>query len=197
MSFYPAAIQKRLSRTENAGPVDNACASGRAASFLCGCPVEFAVRLGEDGKTIKAAAFKSKGCGYMIAAADVLTEAIKARQLGELHSLDHDELYAAIESTLIPFPAERRQCAEVCIEALRTTFANLRAKQIKEFAGEKALVCTCFGVLEETIAVLISESGLKTTDEVAAICNAGSGCGSCRMLIQEMLDAEQESRLNR
>ncbi|HRI04493.1 MAG TPA: iron-sulfur cluster assembly scaffold protein [Pyrinomonadaceae bacterium] len=195
MSLYPAAIQLRLNQSQNAGAIENARACGRSASFLCGCSVGFSVKLGEDRKTIEAAAFNSNGCGYMIAAADVLAGTLNGKPLRDLHSLDGDELFAAVENKLIPFPAERRQCADVCIEALRATFADLRARRCEEFAGEKALVCTCFGVLEETIASHISERSLKTTDEVAAICNAGDGCGSCRMLIQEMLDARREDSL--
>lgn len=194
MSFYPAKIEQRLNRPHNAWAIESASAYGRSASFLCGCSVGFAVRLGEDDKTIEAAAFNSNGCGYMVAAADVLAEMTSGKQLGDLHSLDHGELMAAVENKLIPFPAERQQCADVCIEALRATFVNLRAKRREEFAGEKALVCTCFGVLEETIATHISDRSLETIDQVVAICNAGSGCGSCRMLIQEMLDTVQMSR---
>lgn len=188
MSFYPASIQQRLNQPQNAGCTDNAAASGRSASFLCGCSVGFAVRLGDDDKTIESAIFNSNGCGYMVAAADVLAETLRGKQLADLHSLDHEELISLVENKLTSFPSERGQCADVCIEALRATFANLREKRREEFAGERALVCTCFGVLEETIAAHISEKSLKTTDEVAAVCNAGGGCGSCLMLIQEMLD---------
>ena len=191
MSFYPATIHQRLKQPQNAGAIENANAFGRSASFLCGCSVGFGVRLSTDGKTIEVAAFNSNGCGYMVAAADVLAGTLNGKQLSDLHSLDGDELFAAVENKLIPYPAERRQCADVCIEALRTTFADLRTKQIEEFGGEKALVCTCFGVLEETIDAHIREGALRTVDEVAAICNAGNGCGSCRMLIQEMLDTDE------
>ena len=89
------------------------------------------------------------------------------------------------------FPPDRHQCATVCIEALRGAFADFRIRQIEEFQGEKALICTCFGVSEETIESHIRKCRLETVDEVARACNAGSGCGSCRMLIQEIIDAYQ------
>lgn len=190
MSIYPAEIQKRLSSPKNSETFGEADACGRSASFLCGCSVGFAVRLGNDDKTLESISFSSNGCGYMIAAADVLAETLTGKQLSELHSLDQEELAVTIENDLLPFPADRKQCVNVCIEALRATFADLRARRREEFTGEKALVCTCFGVLEETIAAKISERSLHTVEQVAAVCNAGGGCGSCRMLIQEMLDAE-------
>ncbi len=190
MSIYPAEIQKRLCSLLNADTLGEADASGRSASFLCGCSAGFSVRLGNDDKTLESISFGSNGCGFMVAAADVLAETLTGKQLSELHSLDQEELTVAIENDLVPFPADRRQCADVCIEALRATFVDLRARRREEFTGEKALVCTCFGVLEETIAAYISKRSLQTVEQVTAICNAGGGCGSCRMLIQEMLDVE-------
>lgn len=196
MSIYPAEIQSRLVSSRDVVAVTGADGNGRSASFVCGCSVGFAVKLGDDNKTIKAVSFNSNGCGYMVASADVLAETLTGKPLSDLHSLYHDELTVQIESQLTPFPPERRQCADICIEALRATFADLRNKRREEFAGEKALVCTCFGVLEETIAAHISKDGLKTTEQVAAVCNAGGGCGSCRMLIQEMLDAAEGRALD-
>jgi NifU-like protein len=86
------------------------------------------------------------------------------------------------------FPAGRGHCPEIGLEALRAALADYRKFRIEEFSGEKALICTCFGVSEEKIEGVISELGLETVEEVGDACNAGSGCGSCRMLIQEMLD---------
>ena len=74
-------------------------------------------------------------------------------------------------------------------ETLQTALADFRALQIEEFIGEKALICTCFGVSEETIENLVFEESLATVEEVTDACNAGGGCGSCQPLIQEIIDA--------
>jgi len=66
--------------------------------------------------------------------------------------------------------------------------AAYRERRVEEFQGEKALICTCFGVSEETIVTAISENSLSDVDQVVDLCRAGSGCGSCRMLIQELVD---------
>lgn len=133
--------------------------------------------------------FQTNGCGFMIAAADALADAIAGKQLAELHGLDRDELRAKLCEELDAFPADRRHCEEACIEALRSAFADYRARRIEEFQGEKALICTCFGVSQETIESQIVKGSLKTVEEVTRICNAGGGCGSCRMLIQEIIDS--------
>jgi NAD(P)H-nitrite reductase large subunit len=67
---------------------------------------------------------------------------------------------------------------------------DFRAFQIEEWSGEKALICTCFGVSEETIENLVKENSLETIEEVTAACNAGGGCGSCQPLIQEIIDEQ-------
>lgn len=124
----------------------------------------------------------------MIAVADHLIETIKDSKLADLHGLNKNELSQKLEAEFGPLPNDREQCVDVCIEALRAAFADYRVRQIEEFRGEMALICTCFGVSEETIEVHIERNAIETVSEVTRICNAGGGCGSCRMLIQEMID---------
>lgn len=181
---YPREVWERITTAAtNVGPNGSA---GRAASFECGCFVEFSLGI-NDGR-VEAICVRTNGCGYMLASADILTEAVEGRELGDLHGLNDERLTTIIENSIGILPPERRQCAAVCIDALRAAFAEYRSSQIDEFRGEKALVCTCFGVTEETIDHLIASSRPGSVDEVTVACRAGSGCGSCRMLIQEMLD---------
>ncbi len=189
MSFYPPKVQNRFDSPRKAAITDGANAFGRSASFKCGSFVSFSFEIDTETKAVTAIGFQSNGCGYMIALADLLAETLKDRQLSELHGLINDDLNSKIDKEIGLFPSGRRQCRDACIEALRTAFADFRTKQIEEFSGEKALVCTCFGVSEETIEMHLRERSVETVDEVTQICNAGGGCGSCRMLIQEMIDS--------
>lgn len=127
----------------------------------------------------------------MVAAADVLAEIVGENDIADLHGLDRNGLVDAVAAAVEGIPDERGQCVDVCIEALRAAFAELRRRRVEEFAGERALICTCFGVSEETIESLIARNRPTSVDEVTAACRAGGGCGSCRMLIQEMLDARE------
>lgn len=186
---YPDTIAKRIAQLRYAISLDNANATATAANFTCGSFVKFAVLI--DRRTVADASFYSNGCGYLIAAADALAEYIKEKHLGDLHGLTDGDLHEQIQKSLGKFPLVRRDCAAVCIESLRSAFADYRTRQIEEFQGEKALICTCFGVSEETIESSIMKNSLKTVEQVIENCRAGGGCGSCRMIIQEMLD-EQE-----
>ena len=162
-------------------------AVGIAASLTCGCFIRFYLSL-DEGSVVTNVGISSNGCGYMLAAADILAEFVAGRPLADLHGLNGRELHTSIAEILGVLPYGRADCLETAIEALRAAFADLRAKRVEEFRGEAALICSCFGVSQDTIEATINEKALETVEEVTAVCRAGGGCGSCRMLIQELLD---------
>jgi NifU-like protein len=185
VAVYPKKVQLRAFAIQNTVARDVVAASGRSASFVCGCYVSFALKSDEERV---AATFASNGCGYMIAVADIFAEMVSGKGFSELHGLDRAALLDSVEREIDVLPSEREHCAEVCFEALRTAFAELRAMRIEEFRGEEALVCTCFGISESVIEEFIAQNQDVSLASVADSCRAGSGCGSCRMLIQEMID---------
>jgi NifU-like protein len=189
-SYYPENINKHFISPKNAGRLDRPSASGMDASFVCGCFVRFEMQIDAVDKRIVLALFQTNGCGYMIAAADVLSQQITGRELTELHGAGATETSESIQSVLGNFPDHRSHCLATCISAMHVAFADYRDKVIEEFRGEKALVCTCFGISEETIEKCITKNQPETAADVANLCKAGSGCGSCRMLIQEMIDTK-------
>lgn len=188
MSFYPEKISRRFYAPRRAGKVESANAIGTGASFVCGTFVRLFLEIDARTKEIKQARFKSSGCGFAIAAADVLTEKITGRKLTEFHGLDKNEWHDEIEFQLGKFGKYRQHCLEISIDALHQALADFRAFQLEEFAGERALICTCFGISEETIEKVIAENQVESAEEVGDLCHAGTGCGSCRFLIQEMID---------
>jgi NifU-like protein len=187
MSFYPAKISERFYNPQNAGKCEFANAVGTNASFVCGSVLRFTLQISDQ--KIADVKFKVSGCGYLLAAADLLAETVINKQLGELHGLE--SFKQIIEEKLGKFPFERQHCFNLAVETLQTAFNDFRSRRLEEFSGEKALICTCFGVSEETIEQIIGENNCETVEEVADICNAGSGCGSCRLLIQEIIDASE------
>ena len=189
MKFYPPKISERFDRPSNAGAIENANTAGTGASFSCGSFVRIFLQIDSSNKCIKAAKFQTNGCGYMIAAADVVTENLDGRKLTDLHGVDHKEIGGWLERGLEEFPSHKVQCGDSVIEALKNALVNYRVSTLEEFRGEKALICTCFGVTEEKIIEVISENNVEDAGEVGRICNAGRGCGSCQMMIQEMIDS--------
>ncbi|MCD9185481.1 MAG: iron-sulfur cluster assembly scaffold protein [Pyrinomonadaceae bacterium] len=188
MNFYPKEIGARFYAIRNSGKAERTNAVGTGASFTCGSFVRFYLEIDIETKEIKEAKFKSNGCGFALAAADVLLDKIKNKRLNELHGANNDELKREIEAALGSFEISRRHCLEICLDALHRSLNDFRSFQIEEFQGEKALICTCFGVAEETVERLIAGENAESVEEIGKLCNAGTGCGSCQFLIQELID---------
>ncbi|MBA2737784.1 MAG: iron-sulfur cluster assembly scaffold protein, partial [Pyrinomonadaceae bacterium] len=188
VNFYPKKINGRFYNPRNVGKSEKTNAVGTGASFICGSFIRFYLHIDLKTKQIIEAKYKTDGCGFLVAAAEVLAEKIVGEKLTELHGLGRNALHNAIETELEKFPFERNHCPEICLDALQKAFSDFRTFQIEEFTGEKALICTCFSVSEETIEKVIEKNRSATVEEVTALCNAGGGCGSCGFLIQEMID---------
>jgi NifU-like protein len=190
MGVYPENIARRFRAPQYAGTAENESAAGKAASFECGTFVSISMRIDPDTKAIEDVRFRTNGCGVMIAAADAAAEALTGRELVSLHGVGEEFIDGVISRQA--FPDQRRHCLETVFEAVRAALTNFRTAVIQEFRGETALICTCFGVSEDTISELIIQCGITEVAAIGEACNAGTGCGSCRMLIQEMVDAREQ-----
>lgn len=185
---YSEKIAKVLANIPHARSSPNANAVGTGANFSCGSFVRFSLEIDIETSVITDISFQSNGCGYIVVTANLLSESLLARSLTELHGLSDTELSETIPKVIGPIPASRTECLNVCFQALRSALADFRRLKINEFSGEKALICTCFGVTEERIEAVIKETNAISIDDVAEVCNAGRGCGSCRMMIEEMIE---------
>ena len=193
MSFYPKKISEKFHAPQNVGTAAGANAVGTSATFVCGAVLNLTLRIDRQSKKIEQAKFKTSGCGYLIAAVETLSENVIGKHLNEPHSLDKRLLESVIETKLDAFPESRKHCLNLAATALQTALADFRTRLIEEFTGEKALICTCFGVSEETIENLVLKNALATVEQVTEACNAGGGCGSCQPLIQEIIDSTPPS----
>jgi len=124
----------------------------------------------------------------MIAAAEVLSEHLAGNDLTSLGG----EFGEVIANELGAFPESRSDCSRAVNEAAKDAFTQYRHHRLEEFQGEKAIVCTCFFVSEETLLNAIRENDLTDVRQVSAVYRAGSGCGACRMLIQDLIDTAHD-----
>ncbi|MEX1143130.1 MAG: nitrite reductase large subunit NirB [Thermoleophilaceae bacterium] len=89
--------------------------------------------------------------------------------------------------------------AELLVDAVRTRRAvddplALLQEASRASAGDlpdTAQVCNCNGVCKGAILEEIRSSGLGSTAEVVAATRAGSGCGSCKPVVAELLALER------
>ena len=143
---------------------------GRAASLMCGAHVRFSIQVDENHR-ISQARFRAAGCNVLIAAASILTEQVTGLTTAEAANI----------------AAEPTNCAALARDALLEAIREYSNAARDDWAGDEALICTCFFVSERTIEREIQTRGLTTVAEVTQACNAGGGCGSCHQLIQEIL----------
>jgi NifU-like protein len=181
---YPVEVANIINDLRHAASGDGNCV-GSEANFACGCVIRFQLSIGGEDRVVEAASYTSNGCGWMVASAEVIARSLSGKALSDLHGLNEAEPRDGLPEIQIG----RETCIAASFAAAKAAFADLRSRQVEEFRGEKALICTCFGVTEERIEAEISLNGLTTVDEVGVKTNAGTGCGSCRMLIEELLDA--------
>lgn len=186
MSIYPPEINERSRSPKNSGEIDSPSASGGEVDFTCGVSLKFSLRIDRVAKTITEAKFQTNGCGFVIAAADLLSDRMTGKELVNLHALK--DIERELHKNFGEIPANRKHCFELALGALHNSLSEYRNSQIAEWEGEKALICTCFGVSEEAIEKAIEHENLSTVEEVGTRCNAGTGCGSCQLLIREILD---------
>ncbi len=189
---YPEKIAERLNGIRRGGEPEAANVSAGAANFDCGSAVRVFLRISPEN-VIEDAGFRSNGCGFSIAAADVLAEYLAGKELKHLHGFGSEEIAGRIIEAVGEFPEERSGCFAMAVEAFAAALAEHRSRLIEEFTGEKALICTCFGVSEERIAAVVKELSEPTLESVGDACNAGRGCGSCRMMIDEIIRRDAES----
>lgn len=160
----------------NVGDADEPRFVGRSASLTCGAHVRFSIQV-DEGHTISQARFRAAGCSDMVAAASLLTERVTGLSTAEAAEITQ---HAALEGV-------DPRCAALACDALLDAIRDFSNAARDDWAGDEALICTCFFVSERTIEREIQARGLTTVAEVTKACNAGGGCGSCHQLIQEIL----------
>src|SRR4051794_32270899 len=104
--------------------------SGISASFECGCFTSFQLEIDEE-RRVQKISFRSNGCGYMVAAAELLAKTVERHAMSDLHGLDQDALLVEVNRGLAGVSADRMACCVVPVEALRSAFANHRSRRIQ------------------------------------------------------------------
>ncbi|HWN08703.1 MAG TPA: iron-sulfur cluster assembly scaffold protein [Pyrinomonadaceae bacterium] len=185
-SFEQAAGQ--FLNPKNVGDAAEPSFVGRATSFTCGAALRISLHI-DESQRITEAKFKAAGCSILVVSASLLTDEVVGKTTGEAAALGQrpDVLEAIVRGG----PENRADCAALVCEALLSAIASYSGSVRDEWNGDEALICTCFGVSETTIAREIQEKQLRTIADVTRECNAGAGCRSCYPLIEDILDDQK------
>jgi NifU-like protein len=172
----------------NIGDADEPRFAGRAASLRCGAHVRISIQVDEQ-QTLSQARFRVAGCDVLVASASLLTEQVTGLSTAEAASIGQNT-----QELRKRLGVENEDCVKLACQALLDAVREFSNAAREEWAGDEALICTCFFVSERTIEREIRTHGLTTVAEVTRACNAGGGCGSCHPLIQEILETNDLSR---
>ena len=168
----------------NVGDAGEPSFRGRAASLSCGAHVRISIQIDEEQR-VSEARFRAAGCHVLIAAASFLTEQVTGMTTADAaaHAQQSSEL-----SEQLGVDQGNAACLQIACDALLDAIREYSNAARDDWAGDEALICTCFFVSERTIEREIQTHGLTTVAEVTKACSAGGGCGSCHQLIQEILE---------
>jgi NifU-like protein len=157
---------------------------GRSASLTCGAHVRFSIQV-DEAHAISQARFRAAGCSDLVASASLLTERVAGLTTAEAAMIGQaSDALAGVDP----------RCAKLACEALLDAIRDFSDAARDDWAGDEALICTCFFVSERTIEREIQARGLTTVTEVTYACNAGAGCGSCHQLIEEIIVTAQNDQ---
>lgn len=182
MPVYPEEVSTAVRSPNYLRTIAHPNSTGTDVKFDCGCYVRFQLEISDVPATIGEVGYQTNGCGFMTAAAERLAAEIDGTLLVELG--------ARLESRL-EVDQDRAPCISAAVNALKAAFADHRARKIEEFTGEKALICTCFGVEEEIIEAFVRKVRLTDVNDVTKELKAGGGCGACTVLIREIIDLQE------
>lgn len=154
---------------------------------MCGAHVRLSIQVDEN-QTVSQAKFRAAGCNVLVASASFVTEQVVGLTTAEAAAVGQKP--GALLERLGGVEPECVRCVGMVCDALVDAIRAFSDAARDDWAGDEALICTCFFVSERTIEREIRTSGLTTVAEVTNACNAGGGCGSCHQLIQEIIDLE-------
>lgn len=189
MSVLPEVATDHFFNPRNVGDADEPSFVGRAASLTCGAHVRLSIQVDENQRLTQAK-FKAAGCSVLVASTSLLTERVVNVPTAEAAIIGQDA--GALKHYFPELEPGREHCPKLACDALLAAIREYSDAARDEWAGDEALICTCFFVSERTIEREIASRGLQTVADVTRACNAGGGCGSCHQLIQEILDVQDD-----
>jgi len=119
MSLYREEILDHYQNPRNYGKPDKAEVTIREANVSCGDQIDIYLKLkGLNNKTriVEDIKFEGEGCAISLAAASMLTEAVKGRKITEIEKLVDEDVYSLLGGKVNP---GRVKCATLALVALK------------------------------------------------------------------------------
>ncbi len=179
MWLYTDTVTEHFQNPRNVGEIKDADGVGDVGSLACGDALKLTLKIEDD--RIVDAKFKTFGCASAIASSSALTEMIKGMEISEAEKITNED----IADFLGGLPKEKMHCSVMGREALEAAIADYRGLTLPSAEGE--IVCECFGVTDLEVKRAVSESNLRSVEEITNFTKAGGGCGKCEDKLEELL----------
>jgi len=176
-------------RPRNIGKLLNASAVGDVGSIVAGDALRFYLKVEGQApdERITGVKFQVFNCQAQLGPASALTELVLGRSLGAVAELGSGDICAHLGG-LDHLELPPRIWA---LDGLRAALATWEGRELAgDSEVERPQLCRCLGIPEETVRQAIAVRGLSSIDAVVAATTAGSRCGSCRIDIAGLLDAQ-------
>ena len=135
-----------------------------------------------DPKTnvIKAARFKSFGCGTAIASSDMMADLCVGKTVDQAAKITNIDVEKALRDTpeVPAVPPQKMHCSVMAYDVIKKAVALYKGVDLRSLETE-TIVCECGRVSLGTIVDAIRLNDLKTVSDITHYTKAGGFCKSC------------------
>ncbi len=146
----------------------------------CGDTVRLYWVVADEDEVIKAATFKSFGCGTAIASTDMMAEMCIGKSVEEATRITNLDVEKALRDTedKAAVPPQKMHCSVMAYEVIKQAAAIYRNVDV-DTLKDKNIVCECARVSLQMVEDAIRINDLTTIEEVTDYTKAGAFCKSC------------------
>lgn len=124
--LYHSLVVQHYENPANVGSLDKASprvGTGLVGAPACGDVMKLQIEVGNDGRTIERAVFKTFGCGSAIASSSVATQWITGKTLRDAESLTNKDI-----ASYLKLPPVKLHCSMLAESAIRAAVADYQSK---------------------------------------------------------------------
>jgi NifU-like protein len=185
---YSQKVQDLMNNPKNMGQLTEEDAKTMDGKLIiadfgaesCGDAVRLYWIVDEATEIIKAAKFKSFGCGTAIASSDTMAELCIGKTVSQAVKITNIDVERAMrdDENTPAVPPQKMHCSVMAYDVIKVAAASFKGVDAASFEDE-IIVCECARVSLGTIKEVIKINNLITVEEITNYTKAGAFCKSC------------------